>query len=49
MSHAVSRLLDDRQTVAVLAYIRDALGDAAPEVTADAVAKQREALAKGVE
>jgi mono/diheme cytochrome c family protein len=44
-----SWLLSDRQTASVLTYIRNAWGNAAPEVTADDVAKRREALARGEE
>jgi mono/diheme cytochrome c family protein len=39
-------LLNDRQAAAVLTYIRNTWGNAAPEVTADDVAKRRAALAK---
>lgn len=40
-------LLTDRQTAAVLTYIRNAWGNAAPDVTAADVTKGREALARG--
>ncbi len=39
-------LLDDKQTAAVLTYIRNAWGNAAAPVTADEVSKRRGALAK---
>jgi mono/diheme cytochrome c family protein len=39
-------LLDDRQTAAVLTYIRNAWGNAAPPVSDDEVAKHRSSLAK---
>ena len=42
-------LLDDRQTAAVLTYIRNAWGNAAPEVTAEAVTERRNSLTKGNE
>jgi mono/diheme cytochrome c family protein len=42
-------LLDDGQTAAVLTYIRNSWGNAAPAVAADEVAKRRLALAKGDE
>jgi mono/diheme cytochrome c family protein len=40
-------LLSDRETAAVLTYIRNTWGNAAPEVTADDVARRREALKRG--
>jgi mono/diheme cytochrome c family protein len=40
-------LLDDRQAAAVVTYIRNAWGNAAPPVTAADIAKHRNALAKG--
>jgi mono/diheme cytochrome c family protein len=40
-------LLNDRQTAAVLTYIRNTWGNAAPEVAVGDVAKRREALGKG--
>jgi mono/diheme cytochrome c family protein len=43
---AFAWLLNDRQAAAVLTYIRNTWGNAAPEVTADDVAKRRAALAK---
>ena len=39
-------LLSDRETAAVLTYIRNTWGNAAPEVTADDVAGRRETLKK---
>jgi mono/diheme cytochrome c family protein len=42
-------LLNDQQTAAVLTYIRNAWGNAAPEVTANDVAKRRQALANAGE
>jgi mono/diheme cytochrome c family protein len=44
---AFAWLLNDRQAAAVLTYIRNTWGNAAPEVTVGDVAKHREALAKG--
>ena len=41
--------LNDRETAAVLTYIRNAWGNAAAAVSTDDVAKRREALAKGGE
>jgi mono/diheme cytochrome c family protein len=40
-------LLDDRQVAAVVTYIRNSWGNAGPQVTAEDVAKRRDALAKG--
>jgi mono/diheme cytochrome c family protein len=40
-------LLNDRQTAAVLTYIRNAWGTAAPAVSADRVATRRQSLARG--
>lgn len=42
-------LLNDQQAAAVLTYIRNAWGNAAPNVTANDVAKRRTALANGGE
>ena len=44
---AFAWLFNDRQAAAVLTYIRNTWGNAAPEVAAGDVAKRREALAKG--
>ena len=44
---AFAWLLNDRQTAAVLTYIRNTWGNAAPEVATGDVAKRREALGKG--
>jgi mono/diheme cytochrome c family protein len=43
---AFAWLLDDRQTAAVLTYIRNAWGNAASRVTTDEVEKHRRALTK---
>jgi mono/diheme cytochrome c family protein len=44
---AFAWLLNDRQAAAVLTYIRNAWGNAAPEVATSDVAKRREVLGKG--
>ncbi len=44
---AFAWLLNDRQTAAVLTYIRNTWGNAAPEVATGDVAKRREALGRG--
>ena len=44
---AFAWLLNDRQAAAVLTYIRNTWGNAAPEVAAGDVAKRREALGRG--
>ena len=44
---AFAWLLNDRQAAAVLTYIRNTWGNAAPEVTAGDVASRREALGQG--
>lgn len=43
---AFAWVLDDHQAAAVLTYIRNAWGNAAPAVTADDVQKHRSSLAK---
>lgn len=40
-------VLDDREAAAVLTYIRNSWGNAAPAVTTDEVARRRGELAKG--
>ena len=46
---AIGRTLDDREAAAVLTYIRNAWGNAAPPVSAGEIAKHRDSLAKGGE